>query len=67
MKTYKVSWKKGRRIGAIGILYPDSVLVHADNEFEAHLKAYETHEHLMFVNITELDEMNVCNAPKTNC
>lgn len=56
MANYKVSWKKGRRIGAIGILYPDSIIVHADNELEARLKAYETHENLMFVSITELNE-----------
>lgn len=56
MPKYKVSWKKGRRIGAEGILYPGNLIVYADNELEAHLKAYETHEHLMFVSITELVE-----------
>ena len=29
MKTYRVSWRKGRRIGAIGIDHPDSVIVEA--------------------------------------
>ena len=59
MKTYKVSWQKGRRAGAQGIFYPDSVVVQAENERAAHLKAYDTHEHLMNVNVTELDESNV--------
>ena len=59
MKTYRVSWRKGRRTGAIGILYPDSVVVQAENEKAAHLKAYDTHEHLMFVTVTEMDESNV--------
>ena len=39
--------------------YPDSVVVQAENEKAAHLKAYDTHEHLMFVNVTEMDESNV--------
>ena len=59
MKTYRVSWRQGRRAGAIGIFYPDSVVVQAENEEAAHLKAYDTHEHLMFVTVTELDESNV--------
>ena len=59
MKTYKVSWQKGRRAGAQGRHYPDSVIVQAENEKAAHLKAYDTHEHLMHVNVTEMDENNV--------
>jgi len=59
MKTYRVSWRKGRRAGAQGIFYPDSVVVQAENEKAAHLKAYDTHEHLMFVTVTEMDENNV--------
>ena len=59
MKTYKVSWQKGRRAGAQGRHYPDSVIVQAENEKAAHLKAYDTHEHLMNVNVTEMDESNV--------
>ena len=54
MKTYRVSWKKGRPIGAIGIDYPGSVIVKATSPYDAHMKAYETHEHLMFVHITEI-------------
>ena len=59
MKTYRVSWRQGRRAGAIGIFYPDSVVVQAENEKAAHLKAYDTHEHLMHVTVTEMDESNV--------
>jgi len=59
MKTYKVSWRKGRHAGAQGIFYPDSVVVQAENEKAAHLKAYDTHEHLMHVNVTEMNESNV--------
>jgi len=55
MKTYRVSWKRGRLSGAQGILYPDSVIIKAENEKAAHLKAYDTHEHLMHVTVTELD------------
>jgi len=59
MKTYRVSWRKGRRIGAIGIDYPDSVIVQANSPYDAHMKAYDTHEHLMFVDVTEMDESDV--------
>ena len=59
MKTYRVSWRQGSRAGAQGIFYPDSVVVQAENERAAHLKAYDTHEHLMFVTVTEMDESDV--------
>jgi len=59
MKTYRVSWQKGRRAGAQGRFYPASVVVQAENERAAHLKAYETSEHLMHVTVTEMDERNV--------
>ena len=59
MKTYRVSWRKGRRVGAIGIDYPGSVIVQANSPWDAHMKAYDTHEHLMFVDVTEVDEDNV--------
>ena len=59
MKTYRVSWEKGRPAGAQGIFYPGSVVVQAENKTDAHLKAYETHEHLMFVDIIEVDENNI--------
>jgi hypothetical protein len=56
MKTFRVSWKQGRRVGAQGIFYPDSVVVQAENERAAHLKAYDTHDHLLFVTVTEMKE-----------
>tara|TARA_R110002153_G_scaffold75481_1_gene195193 strand:- start:115 stop:300 length:186 start_codon:yes stop_codon:yes gene_type:complete len=59
MKTYKVSWQKGRLSGAKGVVYPDSVIVQAHNPAAARLKAYDTYEHLMHVNVTEMDESNV--------
>jgi hypothetical protein len=59
MKNYRVSWRQGRRAGAQGIFYTDSVVVQAENEKAAHLKAYDTHEHLMFVTVTEMDESDV--------
>ena len=59
MTTYRVSWKKGTRRRAIGIDYPDSVIVQANSPWDAHMKAYDTHEHLMHVTVTELDESNV--------
>jgi hypothetical protein len=33
--------------------------VQAHNPAAARLKAYDTHEHLMFANVTEMDESNV--------
>ena len=53
-KRYRVSWKKGRTAGALGVFYPDSVTVEAETPEEARLKAYETHEHLMFVTVEEV-------------
>ena len=53
-KRYRVSWKKGRKAGALGVFYPDSVTVEAETPEAARLKAYETHEHLMFVTIEEV-------------
>lgn len=53
MKNYNVSWKHGRKVGAIGIFYPDSVDVVAKTPEEALLKAYETHEHLTMVTVQE--------------
>ena len=54
-KTYEVSWKRGRKVGAIGIFYPGSVTVAAETPEAALLKAYETHEHLMFVTVLAAD------------
>jgi hypothetical protein len=52
-KTYNVSWKSGRKVGAIGISYSGGVTVAAETPEKAILKAYETHEHLMFVTVLE--------------
>jgi len=57
MKRYKVEWEQGRKIGAIGIFYPDSVVVYAEDEDAAHLKAYDTHEHLTGINVIEIGEI----------
>ena len=57
-KFYKVSWSAGRTLGAIGIFYPDSVTVTAETPDGAIRKAYETHEHLMFVTVTEIGANN---------
>ena len=57
-KTYDVSWKSGRKAGAIGIFYPDSVTVAAETPEEALLKAYETHEHLIFVTVSETERLH---------
>jgi hypothetical protein len=53
---YRVSWRKGRRIGAQGIFYPDSVVVQAASEEEAIRKAYETHEHLFFAEAEKINQ-----------
>tara|TARA_R100001244_G_scaffold63070_1_gene52413 strand:- start:636 stop:833 length:198 start_codon:yes stop_codon:yes gene_type:complete len=55
-KIYKVSWERGRKVGAIGIFYPDSVTVMAETPEEALRKAYETHEHLKWPTVTEQEE-----------
>jgi len=55
LKTYRVSWKQGREAGAIGIMYPGQVIVRATSPEAAKLKAYETHEHLLFVKVEEVD------------
>jgi len=54
MQIYKVSWNFGRKKGALGKFYPDSVTVEAATPEAALNKAYETHDHLMFVTVTEI-------------
>ena len=51
---YRVSWEHGRKRGAIGVFYPDSVVVEAENKELALLKAYDTHEHLMFTQVEKI-------------
>lgn len=41
---YRVTFK-GRKAGAIGIFYPISIVVEADDPEAAKLKAYDEHEH----------------------
>ena len=57
-KTYDVSWKRGRKVGAIGVFYPGGVTVAAETPEEALLKAYKTHEHLMFITVSETELEN---------
>lgn len=45
MNKYKITFI-GRPNGAIGITYQITKIVEADNEVEASLKLYETHEHI---------------------
>ena len=51
LKTYRVSWEKGRKVGAPGSFYGGSVTVEAESPEAARLKAYETHEHLAGVRV----------------
>ncbi len=51
---YRVSWRQGRKAGAIGIFYPDSVEVEAEDPAHAIHKAYETHEHLVGVHVEDV-------------
>lgn len=53
---YRVSWKHGRKRGAIGVFYPDSVVVEAENKEAALLKAYDTHEWLMFTQVEKITD-----------
>ena len=45
MNKYKITFI-GRTKNAIGITYQITKIVEADNEVEAALKLYETHEHI---------------------
>ena len=56
MDRYKVSWRSGRTKGAIGVFYPGSVVVEAESPDDAILKAYETHEHLLFAKAQKIEE-----------
>ena len=38
----------------------ERAIAQAENEKAAHLKAYDTHDHLMHVTVTEKDEENEC-------
>ena len=53
MTHYKVSFT-GRKAGAIGIAHRCTVHVVADSVEQAKLKAYDTHDHIMFPEVTEI-------------
>ena len=53
MKKYDVAFT-GREVGAIGICSRFCFEIEAESEDAARLKIYETHEHLMRVNISEI-------------
>ena len=55
LKTYRVSWEKGRKAGALGVTYTGGVIVRAASPEAARLKAYETHEHLRCVKVEEVN------------
>jgi len=53
MKKFKCSFT-GRTKNAIGIFYPITIIVEAENKEKANLKIYDTHEHLHHLTITEI-------------
>lgn len=55
MKKYRVAWESGREKGAIGIMYPGSVLVTAMDPYDALMQAYRTHDHMLRTTITEVE------------
>ncbi len=57
LHRYRVTFQ-GRERGAIGLMYTYTVEVEAYDEAGARLKVYDTHEHLMHVEITDLGEVN---------
>lgn len=52
-KKYRVTFS-GRTRGAIGIFHQCSITVEAMDEEGAILKAYETHDHIHFPKVTEV-------------
>ena len=52
MKTYTAKFT-GRKVGAIGIFYPITTTVQAENEEAARLKLYDKYEHIMGLKLTE--------------
>jgi len=46
----------GRKVGAIGVFGDFKLIVNADNEKEAILKAYDTHEHLTRLTVSPMKE-----------
>jgi hypothetical protein len=46
----------GREKDAIGIFYDIQLIIEANDEKEATIKAYETHEHLHHLSVTKIEE-----------
>lgn len=53
MNIYEVSFR-GRPIDSIGLIRNCTVEVEAEDEKHAVKKAYETHDHLMFVKVKQI-------------
>jgi len=53
MKTYEIKFY-GRPNGSIGIKRPCKITVLADDEAEARMKIYDTHEHVAGALVTEI-------------
>ena len=53
MKTYHCKFH-GKLAGAIGISYAHIVTVQAETPEAANLKLYDTHDHIMHLEITEV-------------
>lgn len=54
MKTYRAVFQ-GRAKGALGIFYPMSTEVTAENEEAARLRLYDRFEHISSLRLTEFD------------
>jgi hypothetical protein len=55
MKTYTFSFK-GREVGAIGVMGYFRQTVQAETEEAARLKLYDTHEHIMHLQLESVNE-----------
>ena len=53
MKTYLVNFT-GRKAGAIGVMRPCAVKVRAESPNDAHMRIYDTHEHITGVRVDEI-------------
>jgi hypothetical protein len=51
-KTYVLTFQ-GRKKGAIGVMHPVRIEVKADSAEAAALKAYDTHDHVMWLKVVE--------------
>ena len=55
-KTYEIHFN-GREVNAIGITYPITQTVEAENEEKAILKIYDKFDHIHVIRITEKKEL----------